>query len=362
MSQESETAVAAALWGLITEPAWIGVDAAASPLRTDARAWITLFQNAAAAALSKACGVSVQLESITTPPTQLRPAAGMVIHNGPGNPAAAVVFDIPAARALVDATTTRYLSLRGDGPLTAPEAGIAEFLALDVLDTIARAEPRYAASLILAQAIVGEEPCRALLHSRGRTPLWFSITCAGKHGIAAVAVDAPFAAAPELPTPNPSALASISLALPAFPILPEELSQVQPGDCILLGWESLDAVPGCSVVTQTGWSLGRADNVRDTAAGTTATIHWAACPEPFGADLPETLVAPATVCIGHLSLPIGQLAHRAGQSDHLVFAKDSIAPAWLLAQGRPIARGELCLVQGEAALRILANAPSLARS
>ena len=355
MSQESETAVAAALWGLITEPAWIGVDAASLPLRTDARAWISLFVNAAAAALSKACGVTVHLASITTPPATLQPAIGVLIHNGPGVPAAAVVFDLAGARSLIDATTTRYLSLRGDGPLSAPEAGIAEFLALDVLDTLARTEPRHASSLVLAQVLVGEEPCRVLMRSRSRTPLWFSVTCAGKQGLAAVAVDAPFAAAPLLPPCDPASKCTLSLALPAFTMLPEELGSMEAGDCLMLGWPRLDGVPGCTVTTSTGWNVGRAHNVRTAGAGVTATVEWDPHPAPLGAELPESTSLPAAVCIGELVLPVGHIATRVGMSDHLLFSTDPVMPAWLLAGGRAAARGELCLLEREAALRILAK-------
>ena len=109
---------------------------------------------------------------------------------------------------------------------------------------------------------------------------------------------------------------------------------------------------GCGVVTSTHWSLGPAGDVTDAPTHVVASI--AAAPWPrVDADfeVPADCV-PASIRIGELSVPLEHVM-TLGAPRQLSFGKTSGREAVLVVRGREVARGELCRVDGEIAMRVL---------
>lgn len=338
----------AAPWDLVTRPAWI-LPPGRSPFRVDAARAVAAALPVVVAALEHACGVAPSIEPVHA--AALADFRPVIAFDLGGDAPCAVLLDESAARALVDALAMHHLSLRGDGMLTAPEAGMLEFLLLDALDRLARHGHAPASRATIRDVAFGESDGRVLLERPSFGRMAFRVRASGREGLAAVVLPPAFAV--ERPLPEATIAADrlrLSLALPSMTMLEHDRTTIEPGDCVLAGVSTLGGSLGCTVVTHTGWTVGDAGDIVETGGGLRAMVRWRSEPVPLG----DHDVAHAAILLGSLETPAASLRDLGGTVREATFTLDPVMHARLWVGGRDVARGELCRVRGEAALRVLA--------
>jgi hypothetical protein len=338
----------AAPWDLVTRPAWI-VPPGRSPFRVDAARAVAAALPVVVAALEHACGVAPSIEPVHA--AALADFRPVIAFDLGGDAPSAVLLDEPAARAVVDAMAMHHLSLRGDGMLTAPEAGMLEFLLLDALDRLARHGHVAASRATVRDVVFGERDGLAIMERPSFGRMAFRVRASGREGLAVVALAPAFAAAGPLAVAPPGDdLLRLSLSLPSMTMLEHDRATIEPGDCVLAGVSSLGGSLGCTVVTHTGWTVGDAGDIVETGGGLRAMVRWRSEPVPLG----DHDVAHAAILLGSLETPAASLRDLGGTVREASFTLDPVMHARLWVGGRDVARGELCRVRGEAALRVLA--------
>lgn len=341
----------AAAWDLVGLPAWV-VPPGRVPFRRDVARALAVALPRVVAALEASCGIAPSIEPVHV--SRLAEFRPVIVFDFDGDARIALLLDEGAARTLVDAVSMRHLSLRGDGMLSAPEAGILEFLLLDVLDRLARHGHAAASRFSIRDVAFGEADSRVVLERASAGRMAFGVRAAGRGGLVAVAL--PEAWAADQPIDQPVDHLSIeagrvrlSLALPAMTMLDHDLATLEPGDCVLAGVSSLANALGCTVVTHTGWTVGDAGDVVETGGGIRAMVRLRHEPTPLGGDHPSH----AAVLMGSLEMPTQSLRALGGEVREAAFVMDPELHGRLWVGGRDVARGELCRVRGEAALRVL---------
>ncbi len=337
----------AAEWDLVGSPAWI-LPPGRDPFRLDHARSIAAALPVVVASVDSAAGIAPSIEPLH--PARLADMRPVIAFELEGDARWAVLLDEPAARALVDAVSVRHLSLRGDGMLSAPEAGILEFLLLDALDRLARHGYAAASRVSIRDVAFGESDARSLLERSSHGRMAFRVHVAGRGGLCVLAMPQSWAA--DVPVSESRAATHrvrLSLSLPAMTMLDEDLATIEVGDCVLAGVSSLVGALGCTVVTDTGWTVGDAGDIVETGGGLRAMVRWRTEPSPQGGDD----ASHAAILLGSLETPVASLRELAGAVREAAFAVDPAMHARLWVGGRDIARGELCRVRGEAALRLL---------
>lgn len=338
----------AATWDLVTRPAWI-LPPGRSPFRVDAARAVAAALPVVVAALEHACGVAPSIEPVHA--SALADFRPLIAFDLGGDASCAVLLDESAARALVDALAMHHLSLRGDGMLTAPEAGMLEFLLLDALDRLARHGHAPASRATIRDVVFGESDGRTLLERPSFGRMAFRVRASGREGLAAVVLPPAFAVERPLPeAPIAADRLRLSLALPSMTMLEHDRTTIEPGDCVLAGVSTLGGSLGCTVVTHTGWTVGDAGDIVETGGGLRAMVRWRSEPVPLG----DHDVAHAAILLGSLETPAASLRDLGGTVREATFTLDPVMHARLWVGGRDVAQGELCRVRGEAALRVLA--------
>jgi hypothetical protein len=222
---------------------------------------------------------------------------------------------------------------------------------LDALDRLARHGHVAASRAITRDVVFGESDGRVLLERPSFGRMAFRVRASGREGLAAVVLPPAFAVErPLAEAPIAADRLRLSLALPSMTMLEHDRATIEPGDCVLAGVSTLGGSLGCTVVTHTGWTVGDAGDIVETGGGLRAMVRWRSEPVPLG----DHDVAHAAILLGSLETPAASLRDLGGTVREATFTLDPVMHARLWVGGRDVARGELCRVRGEAALRVLA--------
>ena len=358
------TPTAAAIAGAPDVPAWLLAALATPAFIEDGdgvvpmgpRVWAAWASHACRGALAGVLGRPVAID-------QGGECGAMVfsaeLRSG-ADPVATIGLDLQGARIIADALGISLAGVRGAGALTAPEAGLVEYAALEVLDRVLTAA--FADSpVVLGRVRAGQDAMVEGAGVRGGARIPMRMAVAGRSGGAVVVLHATTDAMPPLgPTTAGAASGAVpvAMALPHFALAREELDSLNVGDVVLPGLASLEAAVECRLVTRTLWRLCGAEIVGDAA-----THLGLSCgpleirPDAAREPTPDGHV-PACILVGGTEISFEAL--RGWTSPRAVsLGKTPGLEATLVANARIAARGELVRADGEVAMRLNTLVPSL---
>lgn len=351
----------------LLEPALILSGGVAVP--TPLRLCLTNISDASGEILSDLLRRKVKLEWGRVPPPDPRtPSLQVLFRWGESGASGSLMIDPDLGRALCDALAVDVAGLRSSGALSEAETGILEYIALELVDRLARRVPDVSKTWSIV-ALLSPWDQSSASPARGNA-LGMRLVLPTGQGWARLTLDG-------IPTESMtrafgSALAharegnaarqpvALGLALPWVTLHAEELERLAPGDVVLLGSSDPVALARTGFVrTETGWRIADVRAAQFTHTGIDLQVQDLG----LAVDAPPPAPAGSLVTLrpvaGRISLTLAQISDLR-EGDVLTLPFDPAAPLLLSLANKPLARGEFVRVQGEAGMRIIERLDSRA--
>lgn len=344
----------------LLEPALIFSGGVAVP--TPLRLCLTSISDASGEILSDLLRRKVKLEWGRVPPPDPRtPALQVLFRWGESGASGSLMIDPDLGRALCDALAADVAGLRSSGALSEAETGILEYIALELVDRLARLVPDVASTWSVV-ALLSPWDQSSASPSRGsalgmRLVLptgqgWARLTL---EGVPTETMTRAFGSALSHAREGRAARQPVwlGLALPWVTLHAEEFERLAPGDVVLLGGSDPVGLARTGFVrSETGWRIADVRAAQFTHTGIDVQVQDLGLAVDASPPAPAGSLVTVRPIAGSVSLTLAQISDlRAG--DVLTLPFDPAAPLILSLANQTLARGEFVRVQGEVGMRVI---------